>query len=160
MSSAVAAGAADHVYVPSTPIKVLRWVNCVALSVLGAYSVIVSLQYFTDPTRVVLCIYLTLFGLLGIACELNLAMATRNFQFLMDHKGKVVYFIFIGTLGLSFGWYNSPVQKIIPFLLGIFSIFVAVSMILDQWCNKKGTTSDGGDSHMATVAATAGPNAI
>lgn len=151
-------------YEPSTIIKVFRWTNCVALSVLGAYSFIVSLQYFTDPTRVVLCIYLTLFGLLGIACELNLAVAARNFGFLMDHQGKMVYFVFIGTLGLSFGWYNSPMQKVIPFILGIFSMFVAVAMILDRWC-KKNSTADGGDTQMTNAKggatnASVGPNAI
>lgn len=151
-------------YEPSMFVKVLRWLNCTALAALGAYSFIVSLQYFTDPTRCVLCVYLCLFGLLGIACELNLAVAARNFGFLMDHQGKAVYFIFIGTLGLSFGWYNTPMQKVIPFILGVFSLFVAVSMIMDRWCRKAGDSNSREMSSNTPGGAkynpSAGPNAI
>jgi peptidoglycan/LPS O-acetylase OafA/YrhL len=123
-------------YQPTMAVKIIRYVNCAALAILGGYSFIVEITNFSDPTRVVLAIYLCLFGLLGGACELNLAIAARNFGFIMDDTGKVAFFIFVGTLGLSFGPNNTPVTKTIPFIIGAFSIFTAVVMIMDRWCSK------------------------
>lgn len=144
-------------YQPSMFLKGLRWLNAAALAGLGGYSFVVSLQYFSDPTRCVLCIYLTLFGLLLMACEAKLGFASRNFGFLMNDQGLSGFLIFIGTLGLSFGWFDTPIQKIIPFLLGILSCVVAVVMIVEKWCRgskgSSGTELDGRNAN-------AGPNAI
>lgn len=143
--------------------KVVTWINWLALAVLGAYSFIVSLEYFSDPTRCVLTVYLSLFGCLGAANEFKLTIATRNFGFLNDRKSKAMFLVFVGTLGLSFGWYNSPLQKIIPFVLGVFSCFTAVVVLVDGNCKKEGSSSGGaaaGGTEMKGGNAYAGPNAI
>ena len=112
--------------------KGFTWVNNVALAALGAYSFILSFQYFKDPTHCVLTGYMCLFGILGILIEVQVVAATSNFHFLVGEKGKAFFFLFVGTLGLSFGPDTTPTQLIIPFLLGIFSCVSAAVLFIDS----------------------------
>ena len=134
------------------------WTTGIALTVLGAYSFINEIQNYTDPTRVVLSLYLCAFGVLTISSELGLGYIRTYFQLIDGKKGRAVFFWFTGTLGLSFGPYTSPASKIVPFLLGIMAFVAGFFVALDRQCCCK----EDSDAPVVNTAGAAkpGPNSI
>ncbi|CAD2214654.1 COPI associated protein, putative [Angomonas deanei] len=128
-------------------VRALIWFNSASLIVCGVASFI--LQFFREkskwaPTQFFIAIYWVFFGIISITVELELTIAKRFFGFAYTKFGQGLFFIFAGTLGMSFGVATSP-AVLIPFIAGIVSILIGVACITDVALKKGGSraTVDG-----------------
>ena len=109
--------------------KVMSWINWIQMAVLGAYTAYYSIANYEEtpePTRIVLSVYLCLFGIVGILVEVNVKRVVEKLQFLATWGSKGWFFFFCGSLGMSFGWQTKPAALVIPFVMGIYSMVAAI----------------------------------
>lgn len=126
-----AAAATTATQAPLPRVKIVKYTvigNCVLLVVGGFISFLMNILSFLDPTLPVLSIYICLFGLVAIAGEMNLSIATKYFGFFQDWLGEALFFIFVGTLGISFG-----TNGILALIIGIVSCICGILCILDHF---------------------------
>ena len=120
------------------------WINWLNLAGCGGYSAFYNLMKFSlhDPTKLVLSAYLCIFGVAGALTEFKVLSMMKRFPFLLSLTGKGFFFLFCGTLGLSFGWETDPGERIIPFLMGLISIAAAVIMFICKCIKKQKTPAE------------------
>ena len=113
--------------------KVVCWINWIQLAILGGYTGYYSLwgdrpgpAGKVEPTRVVLGWYICIFGLLGCAVEAGVEALVAKLKFLTTLGSKGFFFFFVGSLGMSFGWYSEPAALLVPFFMGLFSCIAAI----------------------------------
>lgn len=143
----------------------VTWINWLSMAMLGGYSVIANLANFVEFIRLVISGYICAFGVVGLLFEVRVTGVVDTFPFLEGRFGKAMFFIFVGTLGMSFGWQTAPATHIIPFLVGLFSL-IAGLILVTSTCTRK-ARSMGGDEYQPLAdpppqraAADVGPNAL
>lgn len=112
-------------------VQILIWANCVSLTICGAFTFVFACKDFTFLAHVFVGLYLTAFGVLSVCTELGIPSVVNCFGFLYTGMGQALFFIFAGTLGLSFGVGKSA-GVLIPFISGLVSAIVGVLCIVDQ----------------------------
>lgn len=104
-------------------------------------------------TRIIILLYLMLFSVVGITFEIGILMVRQWFTFLGASGGKGIFFIFCGTLGISFGFTMSPFYKGLPALFGIAAMVVGVLLMI-LGCMNKNKAADNNTTELPAVAAT------
>lgn len=121
----------------SPGVKVLVWANCAVLIVGGFFGFIGNIFNFLNLTYPVLAAYILLFGIIATAVEVGLNFATKSFGILTDWLGSAMYFIFVGTIGISF-----VSNSIIVLVCGIFSCIVGIACFVDHFACKTHSIGD------------------
>lgn len=124
--------------------KVFCWINWFSLTGLGGFTVYDNIAHYSELTRLILAIYLCLFGLGGILFEAGHGFTRKKLAFLDSLTGRGIFFLFVGTLGLSFGWQTDPAGRIVPFLVGLISVVAGCMCLLIDLCLGTGKGSRGG----------------
>ena len=114
-------------------VTVLTWLFMGAASAYCAFEEMVN---FVEFTRVIILIYMFLFSLIGLAFEARIGFVRNWFTFLTHTAGKSVFLIFLGTLGVSFGFASKPIYRLIPAIAGIVAIVVAILLLVLSFLNK------------------------
>lgn len=127
--------------------KILIYIGCASLLICGTVTLIFAFIPFSALSHVFLGFYLAFFGLVVVMTEFRLPFAMRAFGFLGTKFGLGIFFIFAGTLGLSFG-VGKSVGVLVPFISGIFWCLVGILCITDSAIQ--------GKSSQATVSAVEG----
>eukprot|EP01060_Flectonema_neradi_P028214 TRINITY_DN3792_c1_g1_i1.p1 TRINITY_DN3792_c1_g1~~TRINITY_DN3792_c1_g1_i1.p1 ORF type:complete len:156 (+),score=11.94 TRINITY_DN3792_c1_g1_i1:43-468(+) len=114
---------------------------------IGIYCII---KYLTDlqPAETVLAAYFVVFSLIYLVSQKkdddgrpSLQLIRRNFGFLGSGFGMAVYLVFLGSLGLSFGWGSTP-GHYLPFIAGMWTIGLAVvSAVVGCFHSRRGYES-------------------
>eukprot|EP00760_Papus_ankaliazontas_P028215 PhM_4_TR3586/c0_g1_i1/m.7772 len=144
-----------------------------ALAVVGGYLVVFNLEHLgSDFTRLMLSIYMLIFGVIGLLCELRLQAVLRRFAFLSAFLGKAVFYCFCGTMGVAFGC-SSDFHQWAPFVCGCLSFGTGATWIVLSCCatndqssgsyaalDGNGTAGGGKGSGAAATAQYSGPSAI
>lgn len=118
----------------SPAVKVMVWIDCAVLIFAGFAGFIGNIFNFLNFVYPVLGIYIILFGLICSAVELGIGFVTSRFAFLTDWIGASFFFIFVGTIAISF-FSNS----LIVFLCGVYSCAVGFASIIDHFVCKSDT---------------------
>lgn len=140
-------GAAVAQPLKRTPVvQVMVWVNCGLLIFSGIYNTVANIINFLDPTVFVLAVYIAFFGVIGCASQFRFAFALRFFGFMQDWLLQSIFFIFVGTLGISFG----P-TSLIAFIVGIVSCCVGVACIIDHFAFTRRMFIEGNTAAAPTI---------
>lgn len=108
-------------------VKVMVWVNCGLLMVAGLFGFISNIFNFLNLTYPVLALYVCVFGVIASGVELGIGFAVKNVGILTDWFGSALYFIFVGTIGISF-----VDHSILIFLAGVYSLIVGIGCVIDH----------------------------
>lgn len=126
--------------------NVITWLGWIAMIGICAYLVIDVFVNFNSSnlgdqaTKIVVGIYLVIFGVVGILYEIGQKHARKGFPFLGTLGGKGGVFFFSGTLALSWGIPRAGESRgsiIAPFVMALYHLFVAFFNWLTLCCRKE-----------------------
>lgn len=118
----------------SPAVKVMVWMDCVVLIFAGFFGLIGNIFNFFNIAYPIFAFYLLLFGLICTGVELGIGFVTSRFGVLTDWIGASFFFIFVGTIGVSF-FSNS----LIVFICGVYTCVVGFASIIDHFVCKSST---------------------
>eukprot|EP00756_Hemistasia_phaeocysticola_P035778 Hpha_TRINITY_DN16604_c0_g1::TRINITY_DN16604_c0_g1_i1::g.183567::m.183567 len=113
-------------------LKPLNMTCGVANAGAGILAAIMWLQDLKVPNAV-LAAYMFIFGCLQVLSQfksedgerMNFAFMRKNFGMLGNNGGLGIYLLFLGSLGLGFGW-GSNLRNWVPFLVGCATLTTAL----------------------------------
>lgn len=111
--------------------EILVWAGCASLVFCGGVTVVFAFIPWKQLSHFFLGIYFVLFGLCVFFAERRFAFAERGFGILCTKFGLSFFFIFAGTLGISFGIART-VGVLVPFVCGICWCLVGALTLTDS----------------------------